>query len=138
MPVPSSDAIQSPVLRILHVEDNPTDAQLVQAMLGSAGVNCDIRRIDTREGFEAGLQGGAWDLVISDFTLPSFRGLSALILARKTRPELPFIFVSGTIGEEAAVESLRCGATDYILKDRMSRLPASVQRAVQESRTRAE
>ena len=120
------------------MEDNPTDAQLVQAMLGSAGFNCDIRRIDTREGFEAALQGESWDLVISDFTLPSFDGLSALILARKTRPELPFIFVSGTIGEEAAVESLRCGATDYILKDRMSRLPASVQRAVQESRTRAE
>src|ERR1043166_7437348 len=137
MPVQSSDAIQSPVLRILHVEDNPTDAQLVQAMLGSAGFNCDIQRIDSREAFEAALQRESWDLVISDFTLPSFDGVSALILARQKRPELPFIFVSGTIGEEAAVDSLRHGATDYILKDRMSRLGASVLRAVEESRSKA-
>ena len=79
-----------------------------------------------------------WDLIISDFTLPEFDGVSALGLVRKKEPELPFIFVSGTLGEESAVESLRQGATDYILKDRMLRLPASVRRAVQEAQVRTE
>jgi len=114
------------------------DAELVRTMLESAGINCSIKRIETRAAFQESIEWESWDLIISDFTLPSFDGMSALILARKKEPELPFIFVSGTIGEESAVESLRHGATDYILKDRMSRVAASVRRAVEEAQGRAE
>ncbi len=127
-----------PVLRILHLEDNATDAELMRALLESEGVNCTIKRIETREAFQTALEEEPFDLIISDFTLPSFDGVSALTFARQKKPELPFIFVSGTIGEEAAVQSLRHGATDYILKDRMSRLPASVRRVVQEALARTE
>ncbi|HXT38944.1 MAG TPA: response regulator [Candidatus Angelobacter sp.] len=125
-------------LRILHLEDNRTDAELLQTILEAEGVNCAIRRVETREAFESALQEQPFDLIISDFTLPSFDGLSALAVARQVRPEVPFIFVSGTIGEESAVEALRRGATDYIIKDRLSRVVSSVQRAVQEARARAE
>ncbi|HKS37990.1 MAG TPA: PAS domain S-box protein, partial [Verrucomicrobiae bacterium] len=127
-----------PVLRILHVEDNPADAHLVESLLASAGIACALRRVETRPEFEAALEEGGLDLIISDFTLPSFDGLSALGIARERSPGVPFIFVSGTIGEEIAVESLRQGAVDYVLKDRLSRLPAVVRRAMQEARERAE
>ena len=115
-------------LRILHLEDNAPDAELLRAVLERQGVDCAIRRVETREAFEAALEREQFDLIISDYTLPSFDGLSALRIAGQKRPELPFVFVSGTIGEEAAVESLRRGATDYVLKDRLSRLAASVKR----------
>ena len=128
----------SPLLRILHLEDNPTDAELMRGMLEAAGVDCAIRRVETREAFQSALEREQFDLVISDFTLPSFDGLSALTICRHKKPELPFIFVSGTIGEDAAVESLKRGATDYVIKDRLSRLAASVERAVQEAQSRAE
>src|SRR6266513_415839 len=128
----------SPLLRILHLEDNPTDAELVRGMLEAAGVDCAIRRVETREAFQSALEREQFDLVISDFTLPSFDGLSALTICRHKKPELPFIFVSGTIGEDAAVESLKRGATDYVIKDRLSRLAASVERAVQEAQSQAE
>src|SRR6266566_283788 len=140
MSTSSSNLNQPPssVLRILHLEDNPHDAELVKAMLERGGLQCVIVRVERREAFEAALEWEQFDAVISDLTLPSFDGLSALALSRQKKPDLPFVFVSGSIGEEAAVESLRRGATDYILKDRMSRLPASVQRAVQDARVRAE
>jgi len=128
----------SPLLRILHLEDNPTDAELVRGMLEAAGVDCAIRRVETREAFQSALEREQFDLVISDFTLPSFDGLSALTICRHKKPELPFIFVSGTIGEDAAVESLKRGATDYVIKDRLSRLATSVERAVQEAQSQAE
>jgi len=140
MPDLPSNTSQPPgsALRILHLEDNPQDAELVKVMLESQGIKCALVRVQTREAFEAALEREQFDVVISDFTLPSFDGLSALTLARQKKSEVPFLFVSGSIGEESAVESLRRGATDYILKDRLSRLPASVQRAVQEARARAE
>ena len=125
-------------LRILHLEDNAPDAELLRAVLERQGVDCAIRRVETREAFEAALEREQFDLIISDYTLPSFDGLSALRIAGQKRPELPFVFVSGTIGEEAAVESLRRGATDYVLKDRLSWLAASVKRAVEQAQARAE
>src|SRR2546427_80705 len=138
MPAQSSNTTQNHDLRILHLEDNPMDAELVRVILASAGIKCTIKRIETREAFEDSIEREVWELIISDFTLPEFDGVSALGLVRKKEPELPFIFVSGTLGEESAVESLRQGATDYILKDRMLRLPASVRRAVQEAQVRTE
>src|SRR6266480_1605234 len=132
------DQTSKPLLRILHLEDNPTDAELLRVMLERQGINCAIKRVETREAFQRALEREQFDLIISDFTLPSFDGLSALTIARQKRPEVPFVFVSGTIGEEAAVESLRHGAIDYVLKDRLSRLAASVERAVQEAQTRVQ
>jgi two-component system, cell cycle sensor histidine kinase and response regulator CckA len=125
-------------LRILHLEDNSFDAELMQTQLEAEGVSCTIKRVETREAFLSALEKEQFDLVISDFTLPSFDGVSALSLCRESKPDVPFIFVSGTIGEESAVQSLKSGATDYILKDRMTRLAASVRRAVQEAQGRAE
>ena len=87
-------------------------------------------RIETREEFVAAMERGGFDLILADYSLPSFDGLSALAIARKTRPEVPFIFVSGAIGEEFAIETLKSGATDYVLKDRLSRLPTAIERAL--------
>src|SRR5205814_31483 len=121
MSLPSHSVSQSPspVLRILHLEDNPADAELIQSMLEAGGITSSIQRVETPSDFEAALDQGCFDLVISDHTLPGYDGLSALGLARKKRPEFPFIFISGTIGEELAVDSLKQGATDYVLKDRL-------------------
>jgi two-component system cell cycle sensor histidine kinase/response regulator CckA len=140
MSLPSNGASQSPspVLRILHLEDNPADAALIQSMLEAGDIASTIQRVETPADFEAALDRGCFDLIISDHTLPCFDGLSALALARQQHPEVPFIFVSGTIGEELAVDSLKQGATDYVLKDRLSRLVTSVQRALREAHERAE
>jgi len=119
-------------LRILHLEDDPRDADLLQAMFEMEGIVADTLRVDTRDQFVRALEQGGFDLIISDYSLPSFDGLTALSLAREQRPAVPFILFSGTIGEEAAVESLRGGATDYILKQRPDRLVTAVRRALRE------
>lgn len=131
-----TDLIKKP-LRILHLEDNPKDVELVWAVLEADGLAYEITRAETRAEFEAALAQGAFDLIISDFALPSFDGLTALALVRERRPDVPFILVSGTLGEEQAVESLKSGATDYVLKGRPERLGAAVRRAVRETRERA-
>lgn len=124
-------------LRILHVEDDPQDAELIQSVLAANGLACEIVRVDTREAFEAALNQGGFDLILSDFSLPRFDGLLALSIAQDKRPDLPFIFVSGMIGEELAVDTLQCGAMDYVLKDKLSRLPSAVRRALHEAAERA-
>src|SRR5207244_6727162 len=123
-------------LHILHLEDNTTDAELIQLALQKAGIGCDIKRVETRSEFQASLEHRQFDLIISDFTLPAFDGMTALEIAHEKCPEVPFIFVSGTIGEDLAVDSLTQGATDYVLKDRLSRLVTSVQRASREQEPR--
>jgi len=125
-------------LRILHLEDDPGDAELVQATLADEGVDCEMVVVSTREDFAAGLEKGGFDLILADFALPAFDGMTALAIVRETHPDLPFIFVSGRLGEEAAIESLRNGATDYVLKNRLSRLAPSVKRALVEAEERAE
>jgi two-component system, cell cycle sensor histidine kinase and response regulator CckA len=120
-------------VRILHVEDDPRDADLVLATLESGGLRVVYRRVDTREGFVDAVrsrEAHAIDAILSDFALPTFDGASALRIARDLAPELPFIFVSGTLGEDAAVEGLRMGADDYVLKDRLTKLPSAVVRAI--------
>jgi PAS domain S-box-containing protein len=124
--------VKSP-LHILHLEDNEDDAILIHALLKEQGVTCRMERVDTREGFVAALDCGDCDVILSDFTLPGFSGLAALDLAREMRPEVPFLFVSGTLREEAAIDCLQHGATDYVLKDRPSRLGAAIRRAVTEA-----
>jgi PAS domain S-box-containing protein len=126
------------VLRILDLEDDPVDTELLQANLMAGGIYCEMTRVQTRADFEAALENGEFDLVLSDYSLPSFDGLSALELAKKIRPQVPFILVSGAIGEERAIEALKSGATDYVLKQRLERLVPAVRRAVREAEERNE
>ena len=126
------------VLRILYLEDDPKDADLVQAMIEAEGVACQVTLVETRADFLAGLEQDGIDLILADYSLPSFDGITALKIAVAKRPEVPFIFVSGTMGEEVAIEALKIGATDYILKTRLSRILPSMQRALREGRERVE
>jgi PAS domain S-box-containing protein len=129
--------MESP-LRILHLEDDPKDAELIQAMLETAGIICHITRVETQADFLVLLEQGGFDLILADHTLPSFDGLSALKLTQEKCPDIPFIFVSGTLGEEVAIEALKIGATDYVLKERLSRIAPSVRRALREAKERTE
>jgi signal transduction histidine kinase/DNA-binding response OmpR family regulator len=125
-------------LRILHLEDDPNDAELARAMLDAAGFDCHVTRVETQDDFCASLERNGFNLILADYTLPSFDGISALKIAAQKRPEVPFIFVSGTLGEEVAIEALNIGATDYVLKTRLSRLVPSVVRALREATEKAE
>jgi DNA-binding NtrC family response regulator len=125
-------------LRVLSLEDDPKDTELIQELLGTEGIVCEITRVDTQKEFLASLEQAGIDLILADYTLPSFDGLSALKLALSSSPDVPFIFVSGTLGEEVAIEALNIGATDYVLKTRISRLAPSVQRALREAKEKAE
>ena len=124
-------------LRILHLEDDTRDAELIYARLEKEGIVCSAKRAQNRAEFVAALEDEAPDVVLADFALPGFNGLSALSLAKKKWPDVPFILVSGTVGEEKAIESLKRGATDYVLKDRLARLVPSVRRAIAEVEHRA-
>jgi len=119
-------------LRIVYLEDKPQDCELVAASLAAANLACEIIQAKTKEQFEAALVRPDLDLILCDYTLPLYSGTEALAAAAKLQPEIPFIFVSGTIGEERAVESLRMGATDYVLKDHLERLVPVVRRALRE------
>jgi PAS domain S-box-containing protein len=123
-------------VRILHLEDDDMDAELIEATLG-AGLDCEIRRVITRAEFAEALEAGGFDVILADYALPAFSGPAALEAARARRPELPFIFLSGTLGDERAVDTLKAGATDYVLKDHLSRLVPVVRRALDEAAERA-
>ena len=125
-------------LRILSLEDDPRDAELIRELLEAEDIACEISRVDTEAAFVASLQQGGIDLILGDYTLPQFDGVSALRLASITCPDVPFIFVSGTLGEEVAIDALTVGATDYVLKTRLSRLVPAVHRALREAGERAE
>ena len=125
-------------LRLLHLEDNPVDAELIAATLMEGGIACAPRRVEGRDTFIAALKDGQVDMILADYSLPGFDGISALELARKLCPHIPFIFVSATLGEELAIDTMHRGATDYILKQRLGRLVPSVQRALRELQDRAE
>jgi two-component system cell cycle sensor histidine kinase/response regulator CckA len=125
-------------LRILHLEDDPHDAALVRSILEAEGIGCSITWLQSHDDFVAALEHGGMDLVLSDFTLPEFDGMSALKIVHDKWPAIPLIFVSGTLGEERAIDSLKNGATDYVLKDRLARLAPALRRAMQEVEERAE
>jgi PAS domain S-box-containing protein len=131
-----SGKVQVDPIRVLHLEDDLDDGQLVAIALEKAGLSPQITRVTTRDGFVSAFRPGGYDLILSDFSLPDFDGLSALSHVRAQDTETPFIFVSGTIGEDRAVGALRDGATDYILKDRLSRLVAAVKRSLEERHER--
>ena len=119
-------------LRLLIVEDQPYDAELAVAVLEEAGYACQWQRVETRDAFVRCLQTAAYDLILADYSLPSFDGMTALRLFLEYDLGSPFIFISGTVGEETAIDSLKAGATDYVMKNRLGRLAPVVQRALQE------
>jgi two-component sensor histidine kinase/CheY-like chemotaxis protein len=125
-------------VRVLLLEDSHLDAGLIDAALRRELPFVTIDHVTDRAGFEAHLESHKPELVLSDYSLPQFDGFEALAIVRKRVPDLPFIFVSGVLGEEIAIESLRRGATDYVLKQRLARLPAVVSRAISEATERAE
>jgi two-component system sensor histidine kinase UhpB len=125
-------------LRFVLLEDDSHDAELVQLELARNGVDVEWRLVASENEFKAALQPEPPHLVLADYTLPGFDGLAALKIVQRTCPDVPFIFVSGSLGEERAIEALKSGATDYVLKDRLQRLPAVVRRALTEARERRE
>jgi PAS domain S-box-containing protein len=125
-------------LRILNLEDSATDAELNEAMLSARWPQCQLVRVGNREDFVAALEQGNFDIILSDYTMPGFNGRAALALAREKCPEVPFLFVSGTIGEDTAIEALKNGATDYVLKHRLMRLIPAVDRALSDAEEHAE
>src|SRR6266446_6706203 len=126
------------VLRLLLTEDNPADAELELRELKRAGLRIAHRVADSEEGFVSALREFSPDVILSDFSMPGFDGMAALALARDLAPDTPFVFVSGTLGEEYAIRALRNGATDYVLKTNLMRLPAAVERAFTEAKERRE
>ena len=126
------------VIVILHLEDSFLDADLIRSRLAKDGLHVQIHRVDGRAEFLDALQARRHDLILADYSLPSFDGLSALEIARDHAPHTPFLFVSGIMGEEVAIESLKQGATDYVLKHRIDRLTPAVRRALTEARERNE
>jgi two-component system, cell cycle sensor histidine kinase and response regulator CckA len=119
-------------LHILHLEDNPNDAKLVQSTLEAGGIPCTTTCVQTRDDLISALERGGIDLILSDFSLAAFDGLSAAELVRTRWAAIPLIIVSGTPGEEGAIDSFKSGATDYVLKEHLSRLVPAVRRALQE------
>ena len=126
------------LLRLLHLEDDPVDAELITTTLMEGNIPCQSQLVDTRQAFVAALKEGRMDLILADYSIPGFDGMTALTLARQHCPDVPFLFVSATIGEELAIDAMHQGATDYVLKQRLGRLVPSVQRALRELEDRAE
>jgi len=124
-------------LHILHLEDDPDFAELVRALLQEDDLKADVKRVAARAEFEAALDREQFDVILSDFRLPNYTGLEALAFVRKEYPDVPFILISGTIGEHAAIDSLKAGATDYVLKHNPERLASAVRRAAEEAGERA-
>lgn len=117
-------------MEIIHLEDSALDAELIQDVLRACWSDCRVTTIKTREAFEQAVLKGNFDLILSDFSLPGYSGLSALAFAQAHCPEKPFIYLSGTIGEERAVAALKAGATDYVVKDRPARLIPAISAAL--------
>jgi signal transduction histidine kinase/DNA-binding response OmpR family regulator len=118
------------------LEDSPLDADLIIDSLQSDEGDCVVECVQTQKDFEAALKTGPFDVVLSDYSLPGFDGMTALGIAKQVRPAVPFIFVSGYLGEDLAIETLKQGATDYVLKGRLERLLPSVERAIREFKER--
>ena len=117
-------------INILHLEDNDLDAELISTMLEQGDFQAGIYQVKTREAYLEEIENKDYDLIISDYSLPEFDGLRALIEAKKKNKFIPFIFCSGTIGEERAVQCLQLGAMDYVIKDRIDKLVPAVTRAM--------
>jgi DNA-binding NtrC family response regulator len=125
-------------LKVLSLEDAPTDATLIEHELRSAGLVFTTLRVETRDDFTRALSEFQPDIILADYRLPAFDGLTALHIAKAQLPDVPFVFVTGAMGEEVAIESLRGGATDYVLKEHLSKLAPAVMRALAEAQARGQ
>ncbi len=130
---PSPPAPAGETLRILLVEDSPPDAAMIKHILRTTGRSLTLLQVDNREAYEAELSRHPPDLILSDYALPTFDGGRALEIAKQIAPQVPFIFVTGTLGEEVAIEMLKQGATDDVLKNRLTRLAPAVSRALSQN-----
>jgi PAS domain S-box-containing protein len=130
-------AVRARVLRVLHVEDSEDDSDLLLRELRRGGYEVHLERVDTREAMAESLERGVWDLVISDYSMPTFDAPSALALVRELALDLPFVILSGTIDEEVAVDALKAGACDFVVKSRLSRLVPAIERELREKAGRA-
>jgi CheY-like chemotaxis protein len=124
-------------LQILHLEDDPYDRELVRKLMVSEGIACDFTYASSPAEFQTALERTAFDAILADFTLPGYDGMAALAFAQTRCPEVPYLFLSGTIGEQRAIESLKSGATDYVLKDHLKQLGPALRRALREAEERA-
>ncbi|HEY3755931.1 MAG TPA: response regulator [Opitutaceae bacterium] len=147
LPAPAAAAIPAPApasappvpgLRILLLEDSPAHVELTEHVLRHSGLDFAFSWVDNRDDFTKELTAHAPDLILSDYSLPGFDGNAALEIAKEIAPDIPFIFVTGTLGEEVAIETLKQGATDYVLKTRLNRLVPAVKRALREAQERRE
>jgi PAS domain S-box-containing protein len=125
-------------LRVLILGNDPLDAELIQATLAEGGIACDTTLVRRRDEYVAALESGDFDLILSDYALPTFDALSALEVARETHPQIPFVFVSDAVGEQEVTEALKKGATDFALKDRLEGLVPVARRVLREGEERAE
>ncbi len=126
-----------PTLHIVLVEDSEPDAELIQQTLLDSGLHFSLAIVESGEAFEAELNHQPPNIILSDFFLPAFDGSAALEIAKQLAPDVPFIFVTGVLGEEIVIEMLKKGATDYVLKTRLARLVPAVNRALRESEQQA-
>ena len=124
--------------QFLLLEDKLQDTEAIQAVLTDGGIDCELLRVDTRADFVRALETAEFDLLLAAYAMRGFDGIAALETARKIRPKIPFIFVSASLGEELAIEALKQGATDYVIKQRLERLVPCVQRALREAKERSE
>jgi serine phosphatase RsbU (regulator of sigma subunit) len=139
MQAENNDAKPDRPLRVLLVEDSPFDAELLAARVGSGGFRLHMRRVDSRAGLEAALKDESWDVILSDHNMPGFSSTEALeMVKREKQLDVPFLIVSGSIGEEIAVESMRAGASDYILKENLTRLVPAIERELRDAVERRE
>jgi len=122
------------LLRILHLEDSPADAELVEHVLCKAGFDVTLLRVESHTDFVAGLESLQPDIILADYSLPTFDGMQALAIAREKYPLTPFIFVTGMMGEEASIQMLKNGASDYIIKDRLMRLPNAIRQVLEKQK----
>jgi diguanylate cyclase (GGDEF)-like protein/PAS domain S-box-containing protein len=135
-PDPSGETQRSPI-RVLILEDVASDADLAARELKRSGLACEVLRVETESAFRHQLEAFQPAVILSDFSMPDFDGMQALAIVQQFRPSIPFIFVSGVMGEEYAIRALKEGATDYVLKSNLLRLPAAVERAIREAADRA-
>jgi len=126
------DDEKNQTIRILHLEDAPQDAELIRVWLTDSGFSLQVDWATNKQEFTVFLECGGYDLVLADYRLPEFEAPEALALTRSLCPGLPFIALTGAVGEEKAVELLKQGATDYILKDQLAKLPLAIKRALHE------
>src|SRR5258708_28103230 len=123
-------------LSVLHIEDQERDVALITRHLSRAGYEVTSDRVDTPEAMKNALESHEWDVILCDYSMPHFNALGALTLVKEMKVDIPFIIISGTVGEAIAVEAMRAGAHDYLMKNNLVRLGATIERALRDAENR--